>query len=130
MRIHGRIVWKLSKISLMSVVSLFLGTGAAQARTHLSGTYKCVSVEIAGKAKRCSAPPLEMNSDGSYQILDEKGTYEVLRGRWLVLSSSRNHGWARLDGSKVIVFEFVSGGKRSKITYRRKYERPPGWVSG
>ena len=130
MRIHGRTIWKLSKTFLICAVSLFLGVEAAQARTHLSGTYKCVSVEIAGKAKHCSAPSLEMKSDGSYQILSEKGTYEIVKGRWLVLSTSRNHGWARLDGSKKIVFEFVSGGKRSKITYRRKYERPPGWVSG
>jgi hypothetical protein len=70
-----------------------------------------------------------MNSDGSYQILSEHGTYEILSGHWLVLSASKNHGRARLDGSKEIIFEFVSGGKRSTITYRRKYQRPPAWVS-
>jgi hypothetical protein len=89
-----------------------------------------VSVEFAGKMRPCSAPSLEMNSDGSYQMLDEHGRYQVLKGGWLVLSSSRNHERARLDGSKVIVFEFFCDGKKSKITYRRKYERPPGWVSG
>ena len=71
-----------------------------------------------------------MNSDGSYQILAERGTYEILKGHWLVLSAAKNHGRARLDGSKEIIFEFVSGGKKSKITYRRKYQRPPAWVSG
>ena len=88
-----------------------------------------MSVEIAGKAHRCTAPLLEMNSDGSYQILAEHGTYEILKGNWLVLSAAKNHGRARLIGSKQIIFEFVSGGKKSKITYRRKYERPPAWVS-
>ena len=33
------------------------------------------------------------------------------------------------DGSREIVFEFVSGGKKSIITYRRKYQRPPSWVA-
>ena len=33
-------------------------------------------------------------------------------------------GW-----SKEIIFEFVSGGKKSKITYRENYQRPPGWDS-
>ena len=70
-----------------------------------------------------------MNSDGSYQILAERGTYEILKGHWLVLSDAKNHGRARLEGSKKIIFEFLSGGKKSKITYRRKYERPPAWVS-
>ena len=71
-----------------------------------------------------------MYSDGSYQILAEHGTYEILRGHWLVLSAAKNHGRARLDGNKMIIFEFLSGGKKSKITYRRKYQRPPAWVSG
>jgi hypothetical protein len=101
-----------------------------RAQESLSGTYNCVSVEIAGKTHHCKAPSLEMYSDGSYQILSEHGTYEILRGRWLVLSAAKNHGRARLDGSKEIIFEFVSGGKKSKITYRRKYQRPPAWVSG
>jgi hypothetical protein len=71
-----------------------------------------------------------MNSDGSYEILTEHGTYQILRGHWLILSAAKNHRRARLDGSKEIIFEFVSGGKKSKITYRRKYQRPPAWVSG
>ena len=70
-----------------------------------------------------------MNSDGSYQILAERGTYEILRGHWLVLSDAKNRGRARLQGSKEIIFEFVSGGKKNTIVYRRKYERPPEWVS-
>jgi hypothetical protein len=86
-------------------------------------------MEIAGKAQPCSAPAIELNSDGSYQVLAERGTYEIVAGRWLVLSTSKNHGKARLDGTKEIIFEFFSGGKKNKITYRQKYQRPPAWVS-
>jgi len=100
-----------------------------RAETYLSGTYRCAKVEVAGKTAPCSAPSLELKSDGSYQILSERGTYEIVAGRWLVLSASKKHGKARLDGNKEIIFEFVSGGKRSRITYRRKYQRPPGWMS-
>jgi hypothetical protein len=117
------------KILLLSSIVVAMGAKPAQAQASLSGTYNCVSVEIAGKSHRCTAPSLEMNSDGSYQILAERGTYEILSGHWLVLSAAKNHGKARLDGSRQIIFEFVSGGKRSKITYRRKYQRPPAWVS-
>jgi hypothetical protein len=107
---------------------IFSGT-PAKAEAYLSGTYKCVSIEIGGKMHTCSAPSLEMNSDGSYQILAVRGTYEILRGHWLILSAAKNHRRARLDGSTEIIFEFVSGGKKSKITYRRKYQRPPAWVA-
>jgi hypothetical protein len=130
MRNHNQSVHNLVKALILVSIGLVLSGKPAQAQASLSGTYNCVSVEIAGKSHHCTAPSLEMNSDGSYQIFTERGTYEILRGHWLILSAAKNHGRARLDGTKVIIFEFVSGGKKSKITYRRKYQRPPAWVSG
>jgi hypothetical protein len=107
---------------------LFAGL-PARAETYLSGTYTCSTIEIAGKTKACKAPALELKSNGSYKMLSESGSYEIVAGRWLVLSASKKHGRARLDGSKQIVFEFVSRGKKSRIIYRRKYQRPSGWFA-
>lgn len=135
MRNHNRLLLRFAPV-LVGALALLLPSASARAaqvaeQPVLSGTYRCVSVEVAGKTKNCTAPSLEMNSDGSYQILSEHGTYEILRGHWLVLSASKNHGRARLDGNnKQIIFEFLSGGKKSRITYRRKYQRPSEWVSG
>ena len=129
MQNHTQSLYNLSKVLFLGAIGLILSGTPARAQEYISGTYNCVSVEVAGKTQSCSAPSLEMNSDGSYQILDERGTYEILKGPWLILTASKNHGRARLDGSKEIIFEFVSGGKKSKITYRRKYQRPPEWVS-
>jgi hypothetical protein len=126
---HNHPIFTFAKVLTIGAISLVFSGKPAQAQPFLSGTYNCVSVEVNGKTHQCKAPSLEMNSDGSYQILAERGTYEILKGNWLVLSASKNHGKARLDGSKEIIFEFESGGKRSKITYRRKYQRPPAWVS-
>lgn len=86
-------------------------------------------MEVAGKSAPCHAPSLELKSDGSYKMLSETGTYEIVEGRWLVLSAAKHHGKARLDSSKEIVFEFVSGGKKHRITYLQKYQRPKGWVA-
>jgi hypothetical protein len=129
MRNQTQSLYYLFKVIFLGAIGLVFSGAPARAQGYLSGTYKCVSVEFAGKTHRCSAPSLEMNSDGSYQILSERGTYEILKGGWLILSAAKNHGRARLDGSKEIIFEFLSGGKKSKITYRRKYQRPPQWVS-
>jgi hypothetical protein len=128
-RIDPKTLRKLVRAFLIAVTAMIVTALPVRAQTYLSGTYNCMKAEIAGKAQRCSAPSIELKSDGSYQILAERGTYEIVAGRWLVLSTSKNHGKARLDGSNEIIFEFVSGGKKSKITYRQKYERPPGWVS-
>ncbi|HWF14250.1 MAG TPA: hypothetical protein VG272_10980 [Candidatus Acidoferrales bacterium] len=119
----------LARIIPIGGLVLAFTCSPARAQSSLSGTYNCVSVEVNGTAHPCKAPSIEMNSDGSYQILAERGTYEILKGHWLALSTSKNHGRARLDGSRTIIFEFESSGKKSKITYRRKYQRPPAWVS-
>ena len=119
----------LSRIVFVGVVAMIFTALPTRAQTYLSGTYNCKEMEIAGKTQRCSAPSIELKSDGSYQVLAERGTYEIVGGRWLVLSTSKNHGKARLNGDKVIIFEFISGGKKNKIVYRQKYERPSGWVS-
>ena len=118
-----------SKALLLGVAGLVFTAMPVHAQPYLSGTYNCARVEVAGKEQRCSAPSIELNSDGSYQILAERGTYEIVGGHWLVLSATKNHSKARLDGSREIDFEFVSHGKKSRIIYRRKYQRPPGWVS-
>ena len=130
MRSHIRAVYAITKILIIGAMGLAFSGTPVWAQSSLSGTYKCVSVEIAGRIRQCKAPSIEMNSDGSYQILSEHGTYEILKGHWLVLSAAKNHGKARLDGSKEIIFEFVSRGKKSRIVYRRKYQRPSGWVAG
>src|SRR5580692_8935445 len=108
MRNHNRLFFRLALAFLGVLVLFHPGASAQAAEPAHSGTYRCVSVEVAGKTKHCKAPSLEMNSDGSYQILSEHGTYEILRGHWLVLSASKNRGRARLDGNnKQIIFEFV-----------------------
>ncbi len=130
MRNHNRRFNNLVKVLIAGAIALLFSGTPARAQSYLSGTYHCVSVEVAGKTLPCTAPSLEMNSDGSYQMLAAHGTYHIFRGQWLILSAAKKHRRARLDGSKEIIFEFLSGGKKSKITYRRKYQRPPAWVSG
>src|SRR5258708_33174188 len=90
----------LCRALVLTFVGLPITSLPARAQDYLSGTYRCAKVEIAGKAQPCSAPSIELNSDGSYQILAERGTYEIVAGRWLVLSTSNHHGKPRLAGTK------------------------------
>jgi len=128
MRFYPKAFGNLHKVFFLCALVLSIMALPARSETYLSGTYNCMKVEVAGKTQPCATPSIELNSDGSYQILAERGTYQIVAGHWLVLSTSKNHGKARLNGSKWIIFEFVSGGKKSKITYRRKFQRTPGWV--
>ena len=121
----------LALVFLLACASVGLPVALpATTQPDLSGTYTCATVEVAGTIKPCTAPSLELKPDGSYRLLSESGNYEIVGGHWLDLSSSsRRHGRARLDGSKKIVFEFVSHGKKNRITYRKKFQRPTSWVA-
>lgn len=118
------------RMFLTCAAALVFAALPARADSYISGTFRCTTVEIGGKTTPCKTPSLILKSDGSYKMLSETGTYEIVAGHWLVLSAAKRHGRARLDGSKEIIFTFISGGKKSKIIYRRKYQRPDGWVAG
>src|ERR1700680_574502 len=119
MRPNSRTLQIVFRMVLACTAGLVLTALPVKAETSLSGTYRCASMEVAGKTVPCKVPSLELKSDGSYSMLSESGSYEIVGGHWLVLSGSKRHGRARLDGSKKIIFEFVSGGKKSRIVYRR-----------
>jgi len=43
------------------------------------------------------------------QNAERECTYEIVAGRWLVLSASKRHGRARLDGEKkLIIFTYLA----------------------
>jgi hypothetical protein len=103
---------------------------AAHAQAPLAGKYECVQIEAAGRSARCQSPPLVLNRDGSYQIWGEQGTYEIVQGRWLVLSHSKRRGLGQLKSASEIVFEYRDGSSRCRVTFRRIYQAPPGvWSS-
>ncbi len=128
-RIGSQTFQNVARFILSGAAAIFLASTPIHAQSYLSGTYNCQTVEVAGKSSPCNAPSLELKSDGSYEMLTEKGSYRI-NGNSLVLSSSKKGGKAHLDGDdKRIIFEFVSGGKKSRVTYQREFEREPGSVS-
>src|SRR5579883_1207135 len=72
----------------------------------LDGNYQCVRLELQGRMAPCQSPPLVLNRDGSYEIWGERGTYEVVQGRWLLLSHSKRRGMGHFVNSRDIVFEY------------------------
>lgn len=123
--------FRLIRISILIAVLFALVLALPKpihAAKHLSGTYVCTKMEVAGKVKPCSAPSLELNDDGSYEIQSETGTYRIVANRWLVLSNKQD-GKAHLVGNQEIIFEYRSQGKDHRITYHRKYDPPEGWIS-
>jgi hypothetical protein len=103
---------------------------AARAQSAFDGKYRCVRVEVSQKTAKCQSPPLVLHRDGSYQIWGEQGTYEVVQGRWLVLSHSKRRGLGHFVSTGEIVFEYEIDGKRCRVTFRQLFDPPPGFIWG
>jgi hypothetical protein len=116
---------------LSAVLALLAGFVLAPSARAAAGpgTYRCVSVEAGGKTSPCQSPSLILNSDGSYQIWGEYGTYEVVQDQWLVLSHSKRRGLGYLEKPGQIVFEYKIGKRTCRVTFERVVIPPPGFIS-
>lgn len=112
---------------LVALVALVI---PAKAQRRLGGNYECVRLEFEGRSAPCQSPPLVLNQDGSYEIWGERGTYQVVQGRWLLLSHSKRRGLGHFVNAHDIVFEYEVEGKMCRVTFRRVFEAPPGYWWG
>jgi hypothetical protein len=124
-----RILRKFPALLIAPLLLLATGSSAAPAK-ELDGNYQCVRLEFQGQSAPCQSPPLVLNKDGSYEIWGEHGTYEVVQGRWLVLSHSKRRGLGHFLDSHEIVFEYRVGSRVCRVTFRRVFEAPPGYRWG
>ena len=117
----------LSLTAFLLAVTTMVSTARAQQR--LDGDYHCVRIQFQGQSAPCQSPPLVLNRDGSYEIWGEHGTYEVVQGRWLLLSHSKRRGLGHFVAQE-IVFEYRVDGRVCRVTFRRISEAPPGFWWG
>lgn len=113
---------------VLAMVALALPAKAE--RQRLDGNYQCVRLELEGQSAPCQSPPLVLNRDGSYEIWGEHGTYEVVQGRWLLLSHSKRRGLGHFANPREIVFEYRVAGRLCRVTFRRIFEAPSGFWWG
>jgi hypothetical protein len=122
------------KFPVLSLTAFLLAATAmvspARAQQRLDGDYRCVRIELQGQSAPCQSPPLVLNRDGSYEIWGEHGTYEVVQGRWLLLSHSKRRGLGHFVNAQEIVFEYRVDGRVCRVTFRRISEAPPGFWWG
>ena len=122
------------KFPVLSLTAFLLAATAmvspTRAQQRLDGDYHCVRIELQGQSAPCQSPPLVLNRDGSYEIWGEHGTYEVVQGRWLLLSHSKRRGLGHFVNAQEIVFEYRVDGRVCRVTFRRISEAPPGFWWG
>ena len=125
--VPARNLQALFTFGIVLAMGIFALAIPAQAQVSLNGQYRCTKVEVNHRTANCQSPPLMLHRDGSYQIWGEHGTYQVVKGRWLLLSHSKRRGLGHFQSINEIVFEYRISGLRYKVTFSRTYEAIPGF---
>ncbi|MDP2646254.1 MAG: hypothetical protein Q8P24_15045 [Desulfobacterales bacterium] len=110
----------LSKCGTL-LMSLMLGSclwsSSIQADSSLVGMYRCRSYNVSGGGGSCRlAPPMVLNSDGTYNMSSEHGTYEI-KDDQIFLSKSKIRGPGKIKAGHQIVFEYSYRGLQHTVTY-------------
>ena len=122
-------IWS-TLLGLAAVLAFVCLSSSPMHAEAFDGKYQCVRIEVGNQSERCQSPPLILSEDGSYEIWGEKGTYEVVQDRWLVLSHSKRRGLGHFVGPNEIVFEYKIGSQKCRVTFRQVYDPPPGFDVG
>ncbi len=96
-------------------------TTSATTFTQVAGSYRCWSYNVSGGGGgdcRLFAP-IVLNTDGTYSVSSEKGTYTV-KGDIITLSESKLRGPGKLIGGTQIRFEYDYNGWHHVITYLKE----------
>ncbi len=99
--------------------------------SNLSGSYRCWSYNVSGGGGgdcRLFAP-IVLNTDRTYSVSSEKGTY-VVSGDIITLSESKLRGPGKLIGGTQIRFEYDYNGWHHVITYLKEGGTPSVSSSG
>src|ERR1700722_16541504 len=119
--------------AVLILLSCFCSLGIpfdASAHPNPEGKYRCVKIEVRHHAAPCQSPPLILGGDGSYQIWGERGTYEVVKGEWLLLSHSKRRGMGHFQNLHDIIFEVRIDGQLCRVTFQQILAPPRGvWSS-
>ncbi len=110
---------KYIKVIVAAIIVFPSVVFAANATQSIAGTYGCMSFNSGGLGGFCtSTPPIILNTNGTYSMSSEKGTYTV-KGATISLSKSKVRGvGAIIDGNK-IRFSYPYKNVKQTITYLR-----------
>lgn len=85
--------------------------------SKVQGTYRCWSFNVGGVGSKCTSPPIVLNTNGTYSMSSEKGTYKIT-GDQIILSESKIRGPGTFkEGRKQIVFNYTYNGNATTVTY-------------
>jgi hypothetical protein len=99
---------------------LLLSAGVAAGQTNdVAGEYVCTEAHVAGKTVPCKAAPLNLTSDGKFELQGREGQY-LVSGNWVELDGTVLKSRAKIEAGHKIVFRFRNKKGSCEMIYERR----------
>jgi len=99
---------------------LLLWAGKAAGQTKdLAGEYVCAEAHVAGKTVPCKAAPLNLKTDGRFELQGREGEY-LGSGNWVELNGTVLKSRAKIEAGHKIVFRFYNKKGLCEMIYERR----------
>jgi hypothetical protein len=99
-------------------LTIWAGRTVAQS-TEVAGEYVCAEARVANKAVPCTAAPLNLKSDGKFELQGREGEY-VVTGNSLELKGTVLKSRAKIEAGHKIVFLFYNKRGMCEMIYERR----------
>ncbi|HTZ46114.1 MAG TPA: hypothetical protein VMH20_00880 [Verrucomicrobiae bacterium] len=87
--------------------------------TEVAGEYVCAEARVASKTVPCTAAPLNLKSDGKFELQGREGEY-VVSGNSLELKGTILKSRAKIEAGHKIVFRFYNKQGKCEMIYERR----------
>ena len=113
------VVSKVMRVTLVGVSAMaWAGIAPAQEK-HVAGEYVCTEAHVAGKTVPCKAAPLNLKTDGKFELQGREGDY-LVSGNWVELNGAVLKSRAKIEAGHKIVFRFYNKKGLCEMIYERR----------
>jgi len=113
------VVNKTARLSTFGLCLLFWSDPAAGQTAQVAGEYVCAEAHVAGKTVPCNAAPLNLKSDGKFELQGREGEY-LVSGNWVELNGAVLKSRAKIEAGHKIVFRFYNRKGLCEMIYERR----------
>jgi len=112
-------VGRTAAVTAIAVIGLACAGGAAAQSNQVAGEYVCTEAHVAGKTVPCKAAPLNLKSDGKFELQGREGEY-LVNGNWVELNGAVLKSRAKIEAGYKIVFRFYNKKGLCEMIYERR----------
>ena len=113
------VVSKSVSFAVIELCLVALAPSAKSQTAQVAGEYVCAEAHVAGKTVPCKAAPLNLKSDGKFELQGREGEY-LVNGNWVELNSSIVRSRARIEAGHKIAFRFYNKKGLCEMIYERR----------